>query len=406
MRIGFVSAWYERGAAYVTRAYLDLVKDVHDVFVYARGGGSSESNSPEWNQDYVTYGYELPGTEINYKHFSKWIEINRIDRLFFNEQREFSILYRLKLDHPDVVIGAYIDYYTVDTIPKFAVYDYLICNTKRHYSAFSWHPQCYYVPWGTDTELYNAAQRKKSEKVRFFHSMGTTTRKGTASLINAFIAANFGDKAELIIHTQIPISVVTSLSNSELREKNISVIEKTVPAPGLYYCGDVYVYPTKLDGLGLTVFEALASGMPVITTDFAPMNEIVTEDLGKLVSVQRVYCRGDGYYWPMTDVDEKALASAMQYYVMHCDELCVIQRKCRSFAVSELNWKDRQPLVLKCFEQSRCINFNKNQYMSNVVREDRARKSRIRQDILYLLPDWIRTRLYHKLNQKKVFKRS
>ena len=110
----------------------------------------------------------------------------------------------------------------------------------------------------------------------------------------------------------------------------------------------------------------------MITTDFAPMNEIVTEDLGKLVSVQRVYCRGDGYYWPMTDVDEKALASAMKYYVMHCDELCVIQKKCRSFAVSELNWKDRQSLVLKCFEQSRCINFNKNQYTSNVVREDRA----------------------------------
>jgi len=53
----------------------------------------------------------------------------------------------------------------------------------------------------------------------------------------------------------------------------------------LYYLGDVYVYPTTLDGLGLTVYEALASGLPVIATDVAPMNEIITEDNGKLVKV-------------------------------------------------------------------------------------------------------------------------
>lgn len=406
MRIGFVSSWYERGAAYVTRAYLELVKDTHDVFVYARAGGSAEKNSADWNQHYVTYGYELPGTEINYKHFLKWIEANKIDVIFFNEQREFSILYRLKLDHPDIVIGAYIDYYTAETIPKFSVYDFLICNTKRHYNTFSWHPQCYFVPWGTDTELYNVTQRQKSDKVRFFHSMGTTTRKGTASLIRAFIDANLGEDAELIIHTQIPISVVTSLSNAELREKNITIIEKTVAAPGLYYCGDVYVYPTKLDGLGLTVFEALSSGMPVITTDFAPMNEIVTEDLGKLVSVQRVYCREDGYYWPMTDVDEKALATAMEYYVLHKDELTQFQNMCRSFAVSSLNWNDRKPSVLKCFEQSGCLSFDQKEYLQNVARDEKARKSRIKQDILSVLPDWIRTRIYHRLNQKTVFKRS
>ncbi len=38
MNIGFVSTWFERGAAYVTKQYIDAVKERNYVFVYARGG--------------------------------------------------------------------------------------------------------------------------------------------------------------------------------------------------------------------------------------------------------------------------------------------------------------------------------------------------------------------------------
>jgi hypothetical protein len=38
MNIGFVSTWFERGAAYVTKQYIDAVKERNNIFVYARGG--------------------------------------------------------------------------------------------------------------------------------------------------------------------------------------------------------------------------------------------------------------------------------------------------------------------------------------------------------------------------------
>ena len=37
---------------------------------------------------------------------------------------------------------------------------------------------------------------------------------------------------------------------------------------GLFSTGDVYVYPTIKEGVGLTITEAMCTGMPVVTTTF------------------------------------------------------------------------------------------------------------------------------------------
>lgn len=38
MNIGLVTTWFERGAAYVSKAYLNSLKTDNNVFIYARGG--------------------------------------------------------------------------------------------------------------------------------------------------------------------------------------------------------------------------------------------------------------------------------------------------------------------------------------------------------------------------------
>ena len=55
------------------------------------------------------------------------------------------------------------------------------------------------------------------------------------------------------------------------------IINKTISAPGLYYEGDVYVYLSRLDGIGLTVAESIAAGMPILVPDDAPMNEFAID---------------------------------------------------------------------------------------------------------------------------------
>lgn len=350
MNIGFVSTWFERGAAYVTKAYLENLKDKNEVFVYARGGNYALDDS-NWNLPYVTWGKRLRGDEIGFKHFDKWVEQNKLDIIFFNEQRSVNILYHIKDKYPEIIIGSYIDYYKEDTIEEFNLYDFLICNTKRHFSVFKNHPQVFYVPWGTDISVYKPNKKKEnSNKITFFHSAGMSNRKGTDTLLDVFLNNEVHKKSKLIIHSQQNFEKEFGYNKNQLEKHNIELIEKTVTAPGLYYLGDVYVYPTTLDGLGLTLYEALSCGLPVIATDNGPMNEVINSNNGYLVEVEKYHSRADGYYWPLSIVNKNSLLKALEYYIdnfQYIDELSEVARK---EAVSEWDWNDRKKQINNIFE--------------------------------------------------------
>ena len=357
MNIGFISTWFERGAAYVTRQYAELLKkNGHNTYIYARGEqyaiGDSKLDTPE-----VTWGKKLYDTTLDFSHVSKWIKKNKIECIFFNEQRDIKSVIKLKMAFSQIKIGTYVDYYTQNTVDDFKFYDFLICNTKRHYSVFSKYEQCYYIPWGTDVHVYNYSN-SISEKVRFFHSAGMSNRKGTDVLIEAFIEGGLYKEAELIIHTQLPLKDLIGSTIEDFEKYNITVIEKTVSAPGLYYMGDVYVYPTTLDGLGLTMYEALACGMPIITTDCAPMNEIVSENVGRLVEVDEYKSRWDAYYWPLAFVNKKALIDAMKYYIENKDKLAEYRKTARKTAENMWNWETRCNIVTEAFTKSNIKNID------------------------------------------------
>lgn len=365
MNIGFVSTWCEQGAAYVTRQYIDLLKDKHQIFVYARDGVHREYDA-NWDDDFVTWGTKVPGAmSIYWKDFEKWIKRNHIDLIFFNEQQNMDVLADLKKNMPNIITGAYIDYYTRTMIPKHKLYDFLICNTRRHYETFEWHPQCYYVPWGTDTNLFSMKAHEKSDQVIFFHSMGNGLRKGTISLLETFLNTDLCERSKLIIHTQRNLLRENGYDCEELLKKNVEVIEKTVPAPGLYELGDVYVYPAELDGLGLTIYEALSCGMPVIGTDIPPINEPLDEANGRLVKVKKQIAREDGYYWPLSIIDQDSLYQQMDYYINCSMELPALRQQIRERAIKELTWTDRKDMVCKIFEDVKTINLFNAEYLQN-----------------------------------------
>lgn len=358
MNIGFVTAWCEQGAAYVTKQYMQLLQSDNNLYVYARGNAKNRIDSL-WNQRYVTWAVRTPGTMcIVWNDLKRWIIKRHLDVIFFNEQQDMDILADVKMHMPNIKIGAYIDYYKRDTVDKHKIYDFLICNTKRHYSVFSWHPQCYYVPWGTDTNLYSCpeAKNKQNGRITFFHSAGNGLRKGTEEILRTFLHSDLCEKSDLIIHIQGDELQKLGYDYEELKKHNITIVEKTVEPPGLYYLGDVYLYPTILDGLGLTLYEALSCGLPVIGTDVAPINEIINDINGKKVEVERVISREDGYYWPLSYVSEKSLYRAMKYYVDHFNEIAQIKMNVRKWAIEELEWNDRKELVNRIFNESKILN--------------------------------------------------
>ena len=348
MKIGIVTTWFERGAAYVSRQFMHILEKTDDVFIYARGGEEYAIGNPKWDMENVHWGkvnigYSaiLGATYIEKKDFTKWIKQNNIELVFFNEQQWFEPVVWCK--EQGIKSVAYIDYYKEDTIPLFNIYDALICNTKRHAFAFRHHPNAHYIKWGTDTNLYKPIKSNR-EKVTFFHSSGMSpVRKGTDLLIEAFYNLRGRKYANLLIHTQVSLSEkLPDLANKidELqREGSLEIVFKTITAPGLYYRGDVYVYPSRLDGIGLTLMEAAASGLACITCDNPPMNEFVDNSFGVLCDIEYLYSRSDGYYWPMCVTSEQSLSEQMQKFIDGIYDLNEMKIKAREYAIKELDFE-------------------------------------------------------------------
>jgi 1,2-diacylglycerol 3-alpha-glucosyltransferase len=338
--LGIVTTWFERGATRVSMALMEVLKEKYNLRIYARGGDEFPHKDPKWNKDFVHWGEFVPGarnTFIDFNDFSKWIEREQISLLLFNEQQSWDVILKLK-KRTQIPIGAYVDYYTDATVNCFGLYDFLICNTKRHYSVFKHHPNALYVPWGV-TEF--ATQPPPSgSNVRFFHNLGfNPQRKGTDLILRAFKQLTDA-RISLILHAQKPLADFPDLQEMVAADHRVTWINKDAPPPGLYHLGDVYVYPSRLEGIGLSLPEALSQGLPAITTDEAPMNEFVVHGQnGFLVEVERHWKRGDNYYWNMAEVNVNALAQAMQSYILLPEELTKRKETTLAIAKERLNWK-------------------------------------------------------------------
>ena len=144
------------------------------------------------------------------------------------------------------------------------------------------------IPYGADTGLFKPTGQKGrgSDRLRLLFVGQISQRKGISYLLDAAQqTADQGDSLTLVGQIQgsgqalVPyrnyFRHVPHVPRSELRE--------------IYRQADVFVFPTLVEGLGLVVLEAMASGLPVITTPNGP-GDIVRDGV-------------DGFLVPPRDVD-------------------------------------------------------------------------------------------------------
>jgi glycosyltransferase involved in cell wall biosynthesis len=128
------------------------------------------------------------------------------------------------------------------------------------------------LPWALDVDRLPRREIRGPAKI-FVHNAGLVDqddRKGTRDTLAAFRQVP-GDDLRLIVRVQKPVPLPNGDPRIEIRIGNL-------PDPAeLYASGDCMIQPSKMEGIGFMVLEPVACGLPVITTDYPPMSEFVSQ---------------------------------------------------------------------------------------------------------------------------------
>ena len=169
------------------------------------------------------------------------------------------------------------------------------------------HAQSIFSGLGLPTTLLGfTSQDRRLPRVakdwsRCLHVVGRSTMKGTEDVIAAW--ARHPDWPELVI-------VEDPAQRKRTVPDNVTVLDRYLDEDELRAlqnsCG-IHLCPSRSEGWGHYIHEAMSCGTVVITTDAPPMNEFIDETTGVLVSYGRCERRhlGQCYFVDRGDLESR-----------------------------------------------------------------------------------------------------
>jgi glycosyltransferase involved in cell wall biosynthesis len=300
VRIGIVAYWFNRGQGVVARqlrSALDVLG--HETFVLARPTRDTNirpswiDRGDVWDQPNVTAAssYEVPWSD-----FEAWTDASSPEIVLFDQNYQFDEIEKLRSSGIRT-IGRFVweqfspQHVGPATEAFDAVYSLTACEHERYAALGIDSPR---VRWGIHPELlaYASDFRPSSPTVTFLFPAGfLSRRKPIADVIEAFRGVE-DDRIRLVLKAQVGRrrrELRRLLRGGRLigrRDRRIEVIRKDLPTDEylrLFSSCDVCLAPSRWEGLGLHLYEATAFGMPIVTNDTPPMNEIAEDGVNGLL---------------------------------------------------------------------------------------------------------------------------
>ena len=304
MRIGVCAYWFNRGQGVVARQLRSALDGLgHETYVLARPTRAKNirpsfvDRTGVWDQPRVTEAsaYAIPAGEL-----VAWGRENELELVFFDQNYGFEAIEALRSSGVRTVGRFVWEQFAAEHVDPAKraldiVYSLTAAEQERYATLGIESPR---VRWGLHPELLayaksastnvppassasppGAAGSAEGRPSLFFYPGGfLSKRKPLPELLKAFRKVP-GDDVRLLIKGQVRRETDV-LEKGMRKDPRVEVVLEDLPTPEhlrLFASADICVAPSRWEGLGLHLYEAMALGLPVVTNDAPPMNEIVRD---------------------------------------------------------------------------------------------------------------------------------
>jgi len=192
------------------------------------------------------------------------------------------------------------------------------------------------IPLGIDPDYFNIKIQsyKRHEKYTFLSVFEWGERKAPEILLRAFSKA-FSKKDDVVLICKIfnkdgSINVAKEIEKLNLSSDSAEIIIlhnseiADYQMPSLYRSADCFVLPTRGEGWGMPILEAMACGIPVIATNWSAQTEFINKNNAYLLNIDGLidaeakcpYYKG--FQW--SNPSEEHLIYLLRYVYEHSEE--------------------------------------------------------------------------------------
>ena len=185
------------------------------------------------------------------------------------------------------------------------------------------------VPYGVDLDFWHpppiGRRDTSSNRFRFIFAGQCSLRKGTPMLLDAWDKAGLKD-AELILVG----SWLLAPERKSYLPSNVILVGPVSSAELLnrYHEADVFVFPSYFEGFALALLEAMACGLPVISTPILSGMELLSHATGREINTG----------------DTDALVEALCWFSANREKIPRMRTAARS-AVEKFTWENYRRAV-------------------------------------------------------------
>jgi glycosyltransferase involved in cell wall biosynthesis len=176
------------------------------------------------------------------------------------------------------------------------------------------------IPYGAPTDYFRP-QPKPDNTFRIIYAGRLSPRKGAHYLLQAWKSLKL-PQAELMIVGSNMMPHDWFAPYQDLCRQVASVSHMSLNQ--YYSAADVLVFPSLIEGFGLVLTEAMACGIPIITTPNTAGPDLITDGV-------------EGFIVPIRDVD--ALKEKLEWCYQNPDALAEMGKAARRKAES-LSWEN------------------------------------------------------------------